>query len=159
MNTESNRMRLIIADSLPAKELMTFGIYILVYIYIYIYIYIYFKVLHKSYVKLQPGHILYNVPSCLCSSKLSVIEAEFSLVKMKCNKFVFQRICDQQTNKMNDIIFLLICALLSGNSECETKRITEKGLIFEVKLSLLGMDLCMCYKIKRKYPWTHQEGI
>jgi Mg2+/Co2+ transporter CorB len=49
MNTESNRMRLFITDSLPATELMTFGIYI------------YFRVLHKSYAKLHPDQILYNM--------------------------------------------------------------------------------------------------
>jgi hypothetical protein len=27
-----------------------------------------------------------------------------------------------------------------------------------VKLSLLVMELSMCYKVKCKYPWTRQEG-
>jgi len=35
----------------------------------------------------------------------------------------------------------------------------EKGLKFEVKLSLLGMELCMCYTLRRKYPSTQQKDI
>jgi hypothetical protein len=53
MNAESNLMRLVIADSSPVKEMITFGMYV--------YIYIYFMVLHKSYTKLQQGQILYNM--------------------------------------------------------------------------------------------------
>jgi hypothetical protein len=49
-------MRIVIADSSPVKEMITFGVYM--YMYLYIYIFIYFMVLHKSYVKLQPDQIL-----------------------------------------------------------------------------------------------------
>jgi len=59
-------------------------------------------------------------------------------VKTKCKKFVFQRICDQQTNKINDLTFQLICVFFSEISECKTKRITENWLKFEVKLVTVG---------------------
>jgi hypothetical protein len=56
-------MQLIVAYSLSVKELMTFGIF---------FILIYFRVLHTSYVKLQPGqmlcniyHVVYKIPNYL----------------------------------------------------------------------------------------------
>jgi hypothetical protein len=63
MNTEGNRMRLVIADSLPATELMTSGIYI--------YIYIYFRGSSQMIRKIASrSDSVYSEPRGLCSSIL-----------------------------------------------------------------------------------------